>query len=179
MKILTALMVLVLTACAVSQSSLQNQSRIERINTDELAHITVPEVSKLSLEDVTKMTADGLTADAIITKLNESNSSFDLTPSQAISLAKYGVDIKVLDSIHKIHGQILQNQYADAINQQLKAKLVAEKNLEREKSNRRNKENRWMNRNWGYYPFFGSSLYFNQRFGQYRQGFCNNNSFDW
>ena len=158
------LIVLGLTACA----STQNKPQLARMNAAQA--VTVPVVPKITLDDVVKMTNDGATPDTIITKLNATSSSFDLTPSQALALSKQGVDVKVLDDIYKTHEQIVQNQHADAISQQMKAKQIAENRLAQEKSNRRNTEHWWINNGWGYDPFFGNGF----GFGGFRRGFSSN-----
>ncbi len=168
-NLLLALVVLSVTACA----STQNKPQLQRLNAEQLAATTVPAIPKMSLQDVVTMSKSGATADAIIAKLNASNTSFDLTPSQSLELAKQGVDVKVLDEIYKTHEQIVQNKHAEAVNQQMKAKQMAEKKLADEKSNRQRSENWWVNRGWGYDPYYGS-LYLNQGFGGYRRGFGSN-----
>ena len=163
-SLILAFVVLSLTACV----STQNKPQLARMNAAQA--VIVPVVPKITLDDVVNMTKDGATAEVIIAKLNVTNSSFDLTPSQTLSLTKQGVDVKVLDDIHKTFEQIVQNQHAEAINQQMKAKQIAERNLAQEKSSRRNNENWWVNRGWGYDPYFGGGF----GFGGYRRGFNSN-----
>ena len=153
-NLILTLIILGLTACA----STQNKPQLARMNATQA--VTMPVVPKMTLDDVVKMSKDGATAEAIIAKLNMTSSSFDLTPSQALALSKQGVDIKVLDDIYKTHEQILQNQHADTINQQTKAKQIAEKKLAQERLNRLNSENWWVNRGWGYDPYFGDGFGF-------------------
>ena len=162
-NLILTLIILGLTACA----NTQNKPQLARMNATQA--VTMPVVPKMTLDDVVKMSKDGATAEAVIAKLNVTSSSFDLTPSQALALGKQGVDIKVLDDIYKTHEQIVQNQHADAINQQMKAKQIAEKKLAQEKLNRRNSENWLVNRGWGYNPYFGGGGGFG--FGGYRRGF--------
>lgn len=122
-----------LIACASnSQNSDVRSQKIDRISEEELARIIPRPVALLSLNDLVRLTKEGATADQIIDKIRISNSSYDLTPSQAVDLNKQGIDNKVLDYIHTSRELAIRNNLADEINQREKIKRAELSKLKRQ-----------------------------------------------
>ena len=125
------LSVLFLVGCATNQT--KTEAPIDRISDAELSRIMLKPQAALSLEDIVKLSKEGQTPEQIIEKIKTSNSYYDLSPSQSVSLNKQGVNSKVLDYIHESREQALRNNVADEINKREKAKQKAERQLERER----------------------------------------------
>ncbi len=89
-------------------------------------------VPNLTLEDIVKLTQEGLSADSIIEKIKASQSSYALTPTQALELSKQGVDNKVLDFMHSQREQLLRDNVADEINKREQANQEAQDKLRRQ-----------------------------------------------
>jgi hypothetical protein len=122
------LCLLLVSSCASNSKNVQTQ-RIDRISEEELLRIIPKPFATLSLGDLAKLTQEGFSADQIIEKIKLTNSTYDLTPSQSLTLNKQGVDIKVLDYIHTSRESALQNNVADEINQREKIKQIEIKKL--------------------------------------------------
>ena len=119
-----------LTACA---SNGQNHpQKIDRISEEELSRIMPKPTAVLSLDELVRLSKDGASADQIIEKIRLSNSSYDLTPTQAVDLNKLGVDNKVLDYIHTSREQAVRNNVADELNQREKLKRAEVEKLKRQ-----------------------------------------------
>jgi hypothetical protein len=111
--LLTALVLLV-SGCATNGQPVSPS--IDRISAAELARIMPKPVATLSLDDLLKLSQGGATAEQIIAQIKDSNSYYDLTPSQSVLLNKQGIDSQVLDYIHVSREQALRNNVADEIN---------------------------------------------------------------
>lgn len=146
MKIMSVCIVaLCLTACV----STPRDTEVYRLTSEELAELTVPAVPTLSLDEVIKFSQQKMSADEIITKLKESHSQYELTPSQIINLSRQGVDVKVLDFIQMEREKARLNRLADEINQR-----------ERVNQEEKNKLERQLQRSYRYYdPFFDPFYY--------------------
>jgi len=94
--------------------------KIERISPEELQRILPKPAPNLSLDEITSLSKQGAGAEAIIAKIRETGSRYDLTPSQMIELSKQGVDAKVLDAIHAAREQAMRDGVADEINRREK-----------------------------------------------------------
>lgn len=124
---------LVLAGCATSSQQQNMKSpQINRISEAELARIMPVPVTALSLDEVVKLSQAGNSADQIIEKIKISNSLYDLTPSQTITLSQQGVDPKVLDYMHTSRELALRNSIADEINKREKEKRDALEKLKRQ-----------------------------------------------
>lgn len=124
---------LVLAGCATSSQQQNMKSpQINRISEAELARIIPVPVTALSLDEVVKLSQAGNSADQIIEKIKTSNSLYDLTPSQTITLSQQGVDPKVLDYMHTSRELALRNSIADEINKREKEKRDALEKLKRQ-----------------------------------------------
>ena len=126
LMVAAALMLLV-SACVTNQST-----QIERITPEQLAKIMPQPVANVSLDEVVTLSQQGISADGIIKKINDSGSRYELTPSQTLELSKKGVDAKVLDYIHSSNEKAKQNAIADEINKREKAKTEAQQQLRRQ-----------------------------------------------
>lgn len=124
---------LVMSACATNgQQSYGQSPQIDRISDEELARIMPKPVALLSLDDLVELSKEGATADQIIDKIKETNSLYDLTPSQSVELDRQGIDSKVLDYIHASHEQVLRNNVADELNKREKIKRAELENLKKQ-----------------------------------------------
>lgn len=148
---------LLLSGCATQG---QQASQIDRISEAELARIMPKPVATLSLDDIVKLTKDGATADQVIEKIKVSGSSYDLTPSQSVTLSKQGVDNKVLDYIHVSREQAVKNSVADEINKREKIKRTELEKLKRQQ--RLFYDPFCWHYPYGFYPYGG---YYGHRFG--------------
>jgi hypothetical protein len=123
----------VLIACVSNgQRSEIRSQKIDRISEEELRRIMPKPIAVLSLEDLILLTKEHLTADEIIEKIRDSNSLYDLTPSQIVDLNKQGIDSKVLDYIHSSRELALRNNVANEINQREKIKRAEVDKLKRQ-----------------------------------------------
>lgn len=132
------LLIATLTACA---STTPQAPQIARISPEELEKVMPKPAPNLSLDEVVEMSKQGMTAEAVIEKIKTSQSSYTLTPTQALDLSKQGVDAKVLDFIYAQREQQLRDSVADEIN---KREIANQKEQERLK--------RLNNRN--FYPYY-------------------------
>ena len=131
--LLILLIALVMTACAINGQQADGQTpKIDRISDEELARIMPKAVAVVSLDDLVKLSKEGVPTDQIIEKIKASNSLYDLTPSQSVTLNKQGVDSKVLDYIHESREQALRNNFADEINKREENKRVELEKLKRQ-----------------------------------------------
>ena len=113
-------LVALLAGCA---SSPMQEPQIQRISPEELERIMPKPVPNLTLDEIVKMSKAGTPPQTIIDKIKETNSRYDLTPSESLALSKKGVSPEVLDYIHKAHEQAVRDGFADEINKREKAKL--------------------------------------------------------
>jgi hypothetical protein len=131
--LITLLASLVMAACATSEQQLYGQAPlIDRISDEELARIMPKPVAALSLEDLVELSKEGATADQVIDKIRETNSFYDLTPSQSVELDRQGIDSKVLDYIHASHERVLRNNVADELNRREKSRRAELENLKKQ-----------------------------------------------
>jgi PBP1b-binding outer membrane lipoprotein LpoB len=174
MKILITLIMsmLMLSGCASTGSS---QGQVDRITPEQLAKILPPPVATVTLDEIVVDSKQGKTADEIIAKIKASNSRYELTPTQTLDLSKQGVDIKVLDYMHKSNELAKQNAIADELNKREQDKRVAQKQLQRERALAQSYYNDYYDGpfynpyyNYGYNPYWGSHFFWGPSF-YYRQ----------
>lgn len=120
-KCLVIFSICLLASCASAPKPQQVQ-KIERLTKEELANIMPAPVSQLSFESLLEMSRQGESADAVITKLKETDTSFDLTPSQMLELKQQGVDVKVLDYLHEQRLEGLRHKVSNVFVDKIKAK---------------------------------------------------------
>ena len=151
---------LTLTGCA-SQNQLNTQSpQIDRVSEAELARIMPKPMAALSLDELVKLSKEGATAEQIIEKIKLTNSAYDLSPSQSVSLHQQGVATNVLDYIHESRELAVRNNVADEIN-----KRDALQKLKRQQLQQRRQYDPFCSYGaYGYYPY-GYSPFQRHRFG--------------
>jgi hypothetical protein len=132
------------------------EPQIQRISAEELAQLMPPPVAALSLEEIVVMSKAGATSDTIIARIKETNSQYELTPSQAVDLARQGVNAKVLDYMHSSREQVLRDSMAEEINK---------RELENRKEQDRLKREYQLRFEPYYHPYFGYSY---SPWGRYR-----------
>lgn len=144
------------TGCA----SVPHQSPpIQRISPEELDRLMPKPIPNITLEELVKLSQAKLAADEIIKKIKDSQSSYDLSPSQLLELNKKGVNAKVLDFIYQSHEQAVRESFAEEINKREQAKVKEQEKLKREYQLRQfNYDPFW---GYGHYPYgrFRSPLY--------------------
>lgn len=158
---------LLLAGCA---STGNKPSQVERITPEELAKLIPPPVATVSLDEIVTDSKAGKSADEIIAKIKNSNSRYELSPTQVLDLNKQGVDVKVLDYIQQSNELAKQNAIAEEINKREKEKAAAKKQLQRERA---------LNHNRYYDPFWGS--YYGGYYGPgfYGPGHWRGSRFGW
>lgn len=140
------------------------EAKIERMTPEDMAKLVSPSVAAVSLDEIVSDSKQKKTPDEIIAKIKASNSRYELTPAQTLSLNKQGVDSKVLDYIHESNELAKQNAMADEMNKRIVERAEAEKALKRERN---------MSRRGFYDPFWGprfGGFYGSPYFG-YGRGF--------
>ena len=121
-------LLVVLTGCATTG---QQEPQIKRISAEELERIMPKPVPNLSLDELVALSKANTPPEQIIQRIKDSNSSYDLSPSQSVALSKQGVDAKVLDYIYKQRDQVLRDSFADEINRREKEKRAEQDKLKR------------------------------------------------
>jgi hypothetical protein len=137
---------------------------IQRISPEELERIMPKQVPNLSLDEIVQLSQTKVPAEQIIQKIKDSQSQYDLSPTQLLDLSRKGVDAKVLDFIHQAHEQAIRDGFAEEINKREKAKLKEQEKLKRE----------YQLRQQFYDPFWGYGPY---PYGRYRPPFYGPNMF--
>ncbi len=110
--ILAALLV---AGCASNQMQ-SAPPQIQRITAEELEKLTPKPAPILTYDELARLSKTGVPPDEIISRIRSSGSRYALTPSQAIDLARQGVDPKVLDFMHAAREQSLHDVCADELN---------------------------------------------------------------
>lgn len=124
---------LVASGCATStQQRNLSAPLIDRISETELARIAPQPLEILTLDEIVNLSKAGSSAEQIIEKIKKTDSLYDLTPSQSITLSQQGVDNKVLDYIHASRELAWRNNVADEINKREKAKRAELEKLKRQ-----------------------------------------------
>lgn len=158
--------VFLVAGCATNTTQ---KASVERITPEQLAKLLPQPVANLSLEEIVTLSQHGTKADDIIQKINTSNSRYELTPSQTLSLSKQGVSAKVLDYIHTSNEAAKQNAMADEIN---KREIAKQQALEAAKLKARQEQNLYYDPFWGGYGYrpFGYGFYGGYPYGYYPYG---------
>jgi len=143
---------LALGGCATTSSPPGAGPGIARLSPEELARLLPKPDPKLPPAELVRMSKEGATATDIITRIKESGSRYDLSPSQAIDLHAQGLSAQVLDYIQSAREQELRASMAEEINQ--REQRHAEE-LRREQELRR--DNLYYDPWWPGYPGYGWS----------------------
>ena len=122
------------TACATNHQ-VNTSPQIDRISAEALAQIFPQPHPVLSLDEIVSLSKQNMSAEQIIQKIKESDSSYDLTPSQSVALSNQGVDKKVLDYIHTSRELALRNKLAEEINKRERDKQAELAKLKRQMIN--------------------------------------------
>lgn len=132
------LSILGLVGCASVQEKPQAQV-IDRLSVSELASMMPKPVSQLNYESLLALAKSDLTPGQMIEKLKETDTSFDLTPQQVLSLHKAGIDVSVLEYLHTSRQKATQNNIANTVAEHDKTKndeiATLKKQLQRERMN--------------------------------------------
>ncbi len=150
---LIVMSMLILSACA---STPQREPEIQRISAEELDKLLPPPVAALSLDEIVQLSKQGMRAEEIIKKIQESKSQYVLTASQYLDLNKQGVPSQVLDYIQTAHEQMLKESFADELNKREQAKAKEQEKLKKELL---------LRRNFYYDPFWGPGPYWRYPYG--------------
>lgn len=130
--LLSAIFLIAASGCATSTQQNNVSPRIDRISEAELARITPQPLAILTLDEIVRLSKEGTSAEQIIEKIKKTDSLYDLTPSQSITLNQQGVDNKVLDYIHTSRELAWRNSVADEINRREKEKRAELEKLKRQ-----------------------------------------------
>lgn len=122
---------LVLAGCAGAPSR-ESPPQIQRISAEELERLLPRPDPNLTYDELVRLSHEGLTPEALIEKIRQSNSSYALTPSQTIDLHRQGVDAKVLDAMAAAREQALRDGFADELNKRDREHQVVVERLRRE-----------------------------------------------
>ena len=135
--------------------------QIQRISPEELERIMPKPVPNLTLDEVVKLSQANVPADEIIQKIKDSQSQYNLNPSQILELSQKGVDTKVLEHIQAVHEQAVRDSFAEELQKREKDKLLEQEKLKREYQMRYP----YYDPFWGYPRplFYGPGMYY--RFG--------------
>jgi PBP1b-binding outer membrane lipoprotein LpoB len=126
LMISAVLLTILVTGCA---SNTPRETQIQRLTPEEVAKLTPVAVPTLSLDEVVVLSKQKITADEIISKIKASNSQYDLTATQIVTLSNQGVDAKVLDFMQTEREKARLNSMADEINKREKANKAAQEQL--------------------------------------------------
>lgn len=123
-NILLLLTLASLVGCATvgTQEAPKQAQKIDRLTEAQLAEILPAPVSQLSFESLVAMSQEGLSAEELIAKLKETETAYDLTPSQMLDLSQKGVDVKVLDYLHESRMKTLSRKLTDVVSEREKKK---------------------------------------------------------
>lgn len=117
MRLTLILAVLALLAACAGNPSQQTPPRIYRISPQELDRLMPKPVPNLSLDEIVRLSQNQESPDAIIARIRESHSAYNLTPAQIVELNRKGVSMQVLDYIFNAQQQVLRDSLADEFNQ--------------------------------------------------------------
>ncbi len=159
---------LLASGCSSTGNNVATQGpKVERITPEELDRLTLPPAAKLTLDDLVKLSKEGNSADQIIAQIKATDSTYDLTPSQAVELSQKGVDTKVLDYIHESREAAVRNNLADEINRREKQKQAEVARLKNRLSQQRRYYDPFCRGYYGLMPYGygGYGRHFGSRFG--------------
>lgn len=106
--------------------------QIQRISAQELERLLPRPEPSLTYQDLVRLAREGATPETMIEQIRQSNSSYALTPSQALELGKQGVDAKVLDYMHAAREQAMRDGFADELNRREREHQAEMESLQRQ-----------------------------------------------
>lgn len=165
---LVLIMTMLLAAgCATTGQGTAGAPAIDRISAEELEKIMPQAHPVISLDDIVVLSKQGVTPEQVIQKIKDTDSAYDLTPSQSVDLSKRGVDGKVLDYIHTSRELALRNKLAEEINKREQAKRAEVDKLKQQMLNSQRYYDPFCR-----YPRFGMTPFAFGAYGsRYRPGF--------
>ena len=119
-----------LAGCATNPEKPAPQ--IQRISAEELEHLLPKPDPNLTYDELVRLSREGMAPEAIIEKIKQSNSSYELTPAHAVELSTQGVNVKVLDFIHAAREQALRDGFADELNKRDRQRRNEVESLQRQ-----------------------------------------------
>lgn len=161
LMISAVLLATLVTGCA---GNTPRETQVQRLTPEEVAKLTPVAVSALSLDEIVQLSKEHVTADDIISKIKASNSQYDLTASQIVTLSKQGVDAKVLDFMQTEREKARLNSMADEINKREKANKEVQEQLKNQQL--RGRYDPFYDPfyqpfyGYGFSPYWGSHFYF-------------------
>lgn len=164
--------VLLATLVAGCASNTPRETQVQRLTPEEVAKLTPVAVPTLSLDEVIVLSKQKVTADEIIAKIKASNSQYDLTATQIVTLSNQGVDAKVLDFMQAEREKARLNSMADEINKREKANKAAQEQLKNQQF--RGRYDPFYDPfyqpfyGYGFSPYWGSHFYFNNMYRRRR-----------
>ena len=158
---------MLVTGCATTGQGAAGAPAIDRISAEELEKIMPQAHPVISLDDIVVLSKQGVTPEQIIQKIKDTDSAYDLTPSQSVDLSNRGVDGKVLDYIHTSRELALRNKLAEEINKREQAKRAEVNKLKQQMLNSQRYYDPFCR-----YPRFGMTPFAFGAYGsRYRPGF--------
>lgn len=147
---LISLLALPLLGCAGMSAPPGPGGTIARLSPEELARILPKPEPKLPPAELVRMSKDGASAPAIIGKIKQTGSRYQLSASQLIALHAQGLSAEVLDYMQAAREQDMRDRMAEEINQ--RERRHAEE-LRRERELRR--DDLYCDPFWPAYPGYG------------------------
>lgn len=130
--------------------------RIDRLPGDALPRVAP--AARLTAQDLVRLSREGLAPQAIVARIRESGSRFDLSASRLLELDRQGVDAAVLDYIVEAERRAKEADLADALVKKEAAEARSRAELERRREAR--PYYRYYDPFWQYDPFWpGPYLY--------------------
>jgi PBP1b-binding outer membrane lipoprotein LpoB len=163
------LLAALVTGCA---GNTPRETQVQRLTPEEVAKLTPAAVPTLSLDEVIVLSKQKVTADEIISKIKASNSQYDLTATQIVTLSNQGVDAKVLDFMQTEREKVRLNSMADEINKREKANKAAQEQLKSQQF--RGRYDPFYDPfyqpfyGYGFSPYWGSHFYFDNMYRRRR-----------
>lgn len=111
-----------------------NQGQVSRLSAQDLARLTPPPNPQVPLAEVIAWSDAGASAQAIIKKLQDSGTFYNLTAQQIVDISKQGVDQRVID--HLVAAQEKARQ-ATLLTQLADRDARAAQQIEQERNRRR------------------------------------------
>lgn len=133
-------------------ASTQDNGHVTRLSAQDLARLTPPPNPKMPLSEVIALSSSGTAPDAIIKKLQETGTFYNLTAQQIVDLNRQGVDQHIID--HLVDAQEKARQ-ATLLTQLADRDARAAQDLERERNRRRALQQQYQYGSFGYGGAFG------------------------
>jgi len=144
---------ILLSACAGNPP---REPQIQRISAEELEKLLPPPIAVISTEELVILAKQGMSAEDLIKKIQDTKSQYALSPSKYFELAQQGVPSKVLDYMQTAHEQMLKDSFAEELNKRELAKRQEEEKLKRQLM---------LQRPYPFYdPFWGPGPYWGHRY---------------